>query len=90
MKDPDLCRAIGEKSWVLLTQDRRIRHRTPERDAYLAANLRVFVVASGNLTGERTAEILIKARAKIETTCNDEQAPFIFSIHKDSRLYRLD
>ena len=90
MKDPELLRAIGNQGWVLLTQDQRIRYRTPERDAYLEAGLRVFVLASGNLTGDVTAQILLKARTRIEVTCNDEEGPFVFSIHKDSTLNRLD
>ena len=89
-KDPDLLRAIGGKGWVLLTQDQSIRYRTPERDAYLDANVRVFVVATGNLTGKDTAEILLKARAKIERTCGEERGPFVYSIHKNSTVHRLD
>jgi dihydrofolate reductase len=89
-KDPELLSVLGKSGWVLLTQDSRIRFRTPERDAYLTANLRVFVIGSGNLTAQATAEILYKARSRIEKVCEGEPGPFVYSVHKDSTLHRLD
>jgi hypothetical protein len=89
-KDPDLLRALGDRDWVLLTQDSRIRYRTPERDEYLAAGLKVFVVSSGNLKGEETAAILLGARTKVERMCEAQAGPFVVSVHKNSTLQKLD
>lgn len=90
-KDPELLRELGEWGWVLFTQDDRIRYRTPERDEYLKAGLRVFVASStANLTAQVTAGILLKARRRIEQVAGAEKGPYVYSVRKDSTLHRLD
>lgn len=89
-KDPVLLAELGERGWVLLTQDDKIRFRTPERDAYLRANLRVFVASSANLLASTTAAIFSGARKKIEQVCERESGPFVYSVHKDSSVHKLD
>lgn len=89
-KDPELFAALGARDWVLLTQDSRIRYRTPERDAYVAAGLRVFVVVTGSLSGLMTADIILKARPRIENACAQCSGPFVYSVHKDSTLHQLE
>jgi len=89
-KDAELLCVLGEKDWVLLTQDERIRYRSPERDAYLEAGLRIFAASSANLTAQATAAIFLKAREKIENVADAKPGPFIYSLRKDSTLHRLD
>ena len=51
-KDPELLEAIGERGWVFLTQDHRLRYRPVEKKALLDHGLRVFclrrLLASGS------------------------------------------
>ncbi|MFM7578934.1 MAG: hypothetical protein ACKO5Q_18625 [Microcystaceae cyanobacterium] len=53
--DQDWLPIIGERGWIILTKDSRIARNTLERQAVARANLRMFTLASKNLSGEETA-----------------------------------
>lgn len=89
-KDVDLLPEVARHGWVFVTQDARIRYRAAEKDAWLRAGLRVFVVVTANLGADDTAEILDRARKRIETVAAQEPAPFIYRIAKDASLRRID
>jgi len=44
-------RAIGERGWVVLTKDQRLRYRPLELAALRASGAKVFVLTAGNLRG---------------------------------------
>ncbi len=75
--DTQLLTEVGKHGWVVLTKDQHIRRRPIERDALLAANLRVFVLTSGNLRGEEMAELFVRNLPKMETMARRTPAPFI-------------
>ena len=53
-------RTVGERGWVVLTKDQRLRYRPLEIAALRASNARVFVLTAGNLRGsleETTPEV---------------------------------
>ncbi len=56
----------GNKDWVVLTRDKRIRYRQLERRALKEARVRAFVFTGGNITVKDTAVILVKALPRIE------------------------
>ena len=89
-KDPELLSAVAARGWVFLTQDARIRYHAAEVRALRAAGLRAIVLATGSLTAEKTAEILEKARSRIERVAAEEDAPFIFRVAKDGSVKRVD
>jgi hypothetical protein len=53
-------RKVGERGWVVLTKDQRLRYRPLEIAALRASNARVFV-AAGNLRGSEIASVFVKA-----------------------------
>ena len=85
-KDVELLPSVASHGWVFLTQDARIRYRTREAEALRKAGLKVFVIASGNLTAEQTAVVLTRARKRIERTAESETAPFIYRVAKDGSV----
>ncbi len=89
-KDVELLPAVASHEWVFLTQDARIRYRTREAEALRKAGLKVFVIASANLTAEQTAAVLAKARKRIERTAESETAPFIYRVAKDGSVKRVE
>jgi hypothetical protein len=52
-------KAVGERGWVVLTKDQRLRYRPLEISALRASNARVFVLTAGN--GVQTARIGVLA-----------------------------
>ena len=79
-------RAVGEKGWVLLTKDSRIRYRRNEMEALLSSGTRSFVLVSSNLPGSEMAKIFVKALPGMKKLCAALLAPFIAHIHHDGKV----
>ena len=73
----------GERGWVVLTKDDRIRHRFLERQAVIRAKVRAFYLAPKRLTGVQNGEIFAKALTRIERFCLGNQPPFIARVFAD-------
>lgn len=72
--------SVGEKGWVVLTRDRRIRYRQLEKLALQEAGLKAFVFTGGNATVAQTTAIVLKALPKMKTLCVSQPGPFIYHI----------
>jgi hypothetical protein len=89
--DEEIMAAIALQGWVFMTQDKHIRRRAPEREALLEAGLRTFVIVStANLSGEETANVLIRAEKAIFETVRTVAGPFIYGIVKDGSLNEFE
>jgi len=73
---------VGAKGWVVLTNDKRIRHRQIERQALLAAGIRAFVLTAGHLSSADAAEIWVRQLRKIERLAVSRPAPFIAHVDR--------
>ena len=63
--DPEWLRAVGERNWVVVTRDERIRYNVAEKQAIRRAKVRAFVLAAqGNLRAEMLAKIFLKCAAQ--------------------------
>jgi len=51
--DPEWLSEVGERGWVVVTVDRRIRYRQLEWLAFKAGMVRAFAFSSGNFAGGR-------------------------------------
>ena len=80
---------VGAKGWIVLTKDARIRYRTNEREALLRANVRAFVLRSGNLTGQQMADAFVRAIPRIERLLRSQPAPFIAGVSASGQVTLL-
>ncbi|HEU4685267.1 MAG TPA: hypothetical protein VFS39_12260 [Nitrospira sp.] len=64
-KDEDWLAQVGQRGWIVLTKDHRIRYRHVERLALMNAGVAAFILTSGDLQGEEMAHIFIKAFPRI-------------------------
>ena len=72
---------VGRRGWVVLTADKRIRYRTLERDALIAAGVQAFVLTS--IPGPDMGDIFTSALAKMEAMCAGHGSrPFIAKVSK--------
>ena len=85
-EDAAWMKSVAASRWIVLTKDERIRYRPLELQALQAAGLRAFIVICGNVRGEETAAILLKAMPKILDTISRQSGPFIYYVYKDSKL----
>ncbi|MGB3614160.1 MAG: hypothetical protein WBA10_10225 [Elainellaceae cyanobacterium] len=84
--DVDWLPAVGARGWIVLTKDGRIGKRTLERMAVANANVKMFVLASQNLSGADTVAAFTKAVATMQRFTRDNPAPFIAKVYRDGRV----
>jgi len=85
-EDTEWLPLVGEKGWVLLTKDKRIRYNELEKLAVRQHKIREFYFSSGNYSGVEMAEMLIAALRDIARIYRKENPPFIASIPKSGRV----
>lgn len=74
--DVDWIAEVGRRRWVVLTKDKRIRRNPLERRAVAAAELRLFSLSGGNMTGAQMAEVFEANLARIEQFTRRTPPPF--------------
>lgn len=86
-KDEEWMSVVGERGWVVLTRDTRIRFHPSEREAIFRSGLRFFSLqtkrgAGGKrgISGKEMAELILKHFEKIEEMARTVPAPFIAGI----------
>jgi hypothetical protein len=77
---------VGEKNWILLTHDQKIRYNELEVRQIIRHKVREFVFTSGNLTGPSMAEALLKALPKMKGLAENNEPPFIANISKSGNV----
>jgi hypothetical protein len=88
-KDPVWLAEVGRRDWVVLTKDRRIRYRTLEREALLAAGVAAFVLVGKRLTGEEAGDVFVRALPAIRRFLATHQRPFIAKVSRSSGVTLL-
>lgn len=71
---------VGERGWIVLMKDKRIRRIAIERDALLRSGVRAIVLTAGNLQGPEMAQILVGKLRRIVHIVRTRPAPFIAGV----------
>jgi hypothetical protein len=87
LSDEEWLSDAGANDWVVLTKDRAIRRRPSEREALMAAGVRVFCVTSANLRGAEQLERLERNLDRILRQAM-RPGPYIYGVY-DSEIRRL-
>ena len=82
-------REVGERGWIVITNDQRIRTRQNERQALIDYAAGCFAFGQGNRKKWDTVRILARVWDGILEIAATESRPFIYVIHGDARLVRL-
>ena len=77
---------VGERGWVVLTKDRRIRYRTTALSVMRAAGVRVFVLTAGDLQGWEMANVFVRALARMRRFVARNPAPFVAKVTRGASL----
>ena len=81
-------RVVGERGWVVLTKDERIRRRPLEREALLTAGVRAFALTARRLTGPEMGQAFARARGAMENLLRRRrQRPFIATVTRHGRVH---
>ena len=77
------------RSWIVLTKDTRIRKRSLERLAFIAAGLRVFALVAGDLNGDNQAQAFVSGLKRI-TRLSKQPGPFIAIVTASGHVAMLE
>ena len=89
-KDEEWLRYVGEREWVVLTQDDRIRFHYHERTALLQAKVCAFVLTAKGLRGDENGAIIVNALPAIRRMLAKHPGPFIAKITRGSDVALFD
>lgn len=87
--DEEWLSEVGRRRWIVLTKDRRIRYRTPERLAVQRARVAMFVLTAGDCQGKEMAVIFAKALPKITRFLSRNPPPFIATVARSGSISML-
>jgi hypothetical protein len=79
-------RIVGERGWVVLTKDQRLRYRPLEIAALRASKARVFVLTAGNLRGIEIVEVFLTALPRLCKVLHSRPGPFIGRISQSGHI----
>jgi len=85
-RDEEWILEVGQRGWIVLTKDDRIRYRLVERAALVKAQVAMFTLTSGNLTGEEMAQAFVKALPRIYRFLAKHRPPFIARITRSGEV----
>jgi predicted nuclease of predicted toxin-antitoxin system len=88
-RDEEWLGAVGERGWIVLTRDDRIRYRFHERAALLQARVRVFVLVRRSLSGPAMAAAFVNALPAMRRFVARYQAPFIARVTQTGNVSLL-
>jgi predicted nuclease of predicted toxin-antitoxin system len=85
-EDRQWLRTVGERGWVVLTKDQRLRYRPLEIAALRSSNARVFVLTAGNLRGVEIATVFRTALPRIYRTLHSRRGPFVARVSRSGHV----
>ena len=85
-QDINWLKVAGDKGWIVLTKDSRIRYRALEKLALMKAGVAAFILTSADLKGNEMAEIFVRSLPAISKTIKKYQKPFIAKITRNGRV----
>ena len=69
--------AVGQRGWVVLTKDKAIGRKPIELQAVQVANVRMFSLSRGNMTGEDMGRVFVENLLNMGRLIKKHPAPFI-------------
>jgi PIN like domain len=88
--DEDWLPLVGENGWLLLTTDKRIRHRANERQAVIRHRVRMFYFSKNDISGAQMGAALQRAIPEIKRICAKNEPPFFAAITRKGEVYLRD
>jgi predicted nuclease of predicted toxin-antitoxin system len=85
-KDVEWLTVVGQRGWIVLTKDERIRYRAIEQRALMQSRVGAFILTARGLTGPEMAEIYVRALPRIRRLVAKSPRPFIASVSRSGAV----
>lgn len=83
IEDSEWLQLCGERGWLALMKDDRIRYVGAERHALVMYRVRAAVITNANLPATAMAERIIRALTDLAEICDTREGPFLFALQKN-------
>jgi hypothetical protein len=88
--DPEWIAGAGNRGWIILTADERIRYNPLEKAAFLTSGTLIFLLGNRkSMTGAEMAEAFIAAEKSIFNAIARQAPPAIFKVSVSARRAEL-
>jgi hypothetical protein len=84
LADEEWLRDAGERGWVVLMKDAKIRYRPAELQVVIDHGLRAFCLMNANLRGVEMAERFVENLPRITRIANERPGPYIYGVYRDA------
>lgn len=86
-RDEEWLVQVGAWGWFVLTKDAHIHRRKLELAAVRQAQVGLFVLTSGNMTGAAMAAALVNTLPQMQHFALHHTRPFLAKVYKDGSLH---
>ena len=83
LADEEWLRDAGERGWVVLMKDAKIRYRPAELQVVIDHDLRAFCLTNANLRGVAMAERFVANLARMVRLAREKPGPYIYGVYAD-------
>jgi hypothetical protein len=84
--DPFWIRGVAERGWVILTCDRNVARKEPERSLFGTAPTHTFILyALSHVGREQRLPLVLAVLPKLAALVADKAPPGIYRVHRDGR-----
>ena len=81
---------IGERGWLILSRDLKIRSNDVERQAIRDSGASFFAITAKNVPSRELARIILNALKRIVEFAQHHTPPFIALVYRDRRIREID
>lgn len=74
---------VGDKGWILLTQDKAIKRRKNEIEVLRRHKVCAFIIAAKGLRGEQIGDLIVSVLPKVERILKRVSPPLIAAINRN-------
>lgn len=84
LADEEWLRDAGEREWVVLMKDAKIRYRPAELQVVEEFDLRAFCLTNANLRGAEMADRFVLNLPRITRVARQRPGPYIYGVYTDA------
>lgn len=90
VSDAKWLREIGERGWLILSRDLRIRYNDVEKRAIKDSRASFFALTAKKASSRELASIVVKAMNRVVRFAEQHDPPFIARIYRDGRIEEVE
>ena len=81
--DTEWLTLAGDRGWIAVMKDDRIRYVAAERDALVASGVRALVITNASLSADEMVRRVLRALPGVAEICAERPGPFLFALQEN-------